>query len=401
VEVVVPAYRRADLLARCLDSLGEVPVVVVDDASPTPDVSQVARARGARVVRHGVNQGPAAARNSGLAVTTADLIAFVDADCVAVPGWLEALVPLFEDERVGAVAPRVVPRSTVDSLLARHERARSALDMGRRRALVRPGGPLGFLPSATLVVRRDAVRGGAFDAALRLGEDVDLVWRLADQGWHVRYEPSVTIEHAMRLGWRAWARRRFEYGTSAAALDHRHPGRLAPARVSAWNLASLAALVAGRPGLGGAVATVASILLASELAARKADPLLAPVVVAKGLFADGVSVGHALRREWWPLGWLALAAATRSRLARGATAAMLVPVVIEWWRDRPEVDAARYGVLRLVEDAAYGSGVLASALRMRRPATVAPQIRAPYVADAVRRGLYRDQRAEPTPSASA
>ena len=34
-----------------------------------------------------------------------------------------------------------------------------------------------------------------FDADLRVGEDVDLVWRLVDAGWSVRYQPSVTVFH--------------------------------------------------------------------------------------------------------------------------------------------------------------------------------------------------------------
>ncbi|MBI4943938.1 MAG: mycofactocin biosynthesis glycosyltransferase MftF, partial [Actinobacteria bacterium] len=242
VEVVVPAYGRPDLLDACLASLARSApggdVLVVDDASPTDEVAAVARAHGARLVRHPVNRGPAAARNTGLAATTGDVVGFVDADVTVPAGWLDGLVPLFDDPRVGAVAPRVLPRSRSRTLLARHELARSALDMGARRELVRHGSPLGFLPSATLLVRRsalaDAARGGGapgagFDEEMRVGEDVDLVWRLLGAGWHVRYEPAVEVHHEMRVVPGQWARRRYEYGTSAAALDDRHPGRLAPA----------------------------------------------------------------------------------------------------------------------------------------------------------------------------
>ena len=379
VEVVVPVYGGPDLLVTCLDALAGLPVVVVDDASPTEAVARVARERGARVIRHPVNRGPAAGRNTGLAATTSDLVAFVDADCAPAPGWLAPLVALFDDPRVGAVAPRVVPRSSSTSLLARHERARSALDMGARRALVRPGSPLGFLPSATLIVRRTALAPGGFDEDLRLGEDVDLVWRLADAGWHVRYEPSVTVDHEMRIQPYAWLRRRFEYGTSTAQLHRRHPGRLTPARLSGWNLAVFVAVLTRRPLVGAALAGTASSLLARKLAAGRADPVLAPVVVGMGLGADAISVGHALRREWWPLGWLALAAVGPSRPARAAAAAMLVPIAWEWLRERPDVDPVRYTALRLVEDAAYGCGVLASALRDRSPSILAPHIRVPYL----------------------
>ena len=385
VEVVVPAYGRPDLLDACLAALvASSPadeVTVVDDASPDDDVAPVAGRHGVRYLRLPRNGGPAAARNAGVAAATGDVVAFVDADVTVPPGWLDALLPLFDDPRVGAVAPRVLPRSAGDGLLARHELARSALDMGARRELVRHGAPLGFLPSATLLVRRAATTG--FDEALRLGEDVDLVWRLLADGWHVRYEPTVRVHHEMRLVPAEWARRRFEYGTSAVALDVRHPGRLAPARLSGWNLAAAGLALAGRPRAGGAVAAAATAALAYRLRQARVDPVLAPRVVGMGLLADGAALGHALRREWWPLGWTALAASAagassgRRRLARAATAAMLVPVALEWVRNRPQVDPLRYALLRLAEDAAYGSGVLSSATRARSARVVVPEIRLP------------------------
>lgn len=385
VQVVVPAFGRPDLLDACLASLVAAgpagDVLVVDDCSPDDDVAPVARRHGVRSLRLDRNRGPGGARNAGLAAATGDVVAFVDADVTVAPGWLDGLVPLFDDPRVGAVAPRVLPRSASRGLLARHELARSALDMGARRELVRHGAPLGFLPSATLLVRRAATTG--FDEAMRLGEDVDLVWRLLDAGWHVRYEPAVRVHHEMRLVPGEWARRRFEYGTSAAALDVRHPGRLAPARVSGWNLAVAGLVLAGRPRTGAAVAAVATAALGYRLRQARVDPALAPRVVGMGLLADGAALGHALRREWWPLGWAALAASAgrapsgRRRLARAASAAMLAPVALEWLRTRPQVDPARYTLLRLVEDAAYGAGVLSSALGARSPRVVVPEVRLP------------------------
>jgi len=377
VQVVVPAYGRPDLLEACLASLAGADVVVVDDASPADDVALVARRHGARLVRHTFNRGPAAARNTGLAATLAPLVAFVDADCRVTDGWLDVLVPLFDDARVGAVAPRVLPRSDVRTLLARHEQARSALDMGRRRELVRHGGALGFLPSAALVLRRDAVSARPFDEAMRVGEDVDLIWRLLEEGWLVRYEPSAQVCHEMRLDPRDWARRRYEYGTSAQALDRRHPGRLAPARPSAWNLAAIAALVAGRPRLAAALSATASAALAVRLRRAGVCPAVAALVVTKGTVADAAALGHALRREWWPVGWAALLASARSRPAQAAALSMLAPIGLEWWRARPDVDPARYALLRLLEDAAYGSGVIVSAVTGGRPRALAPQVRFP------------------------
>lgn len=389
VDIIVPAYERPEMLDACLTALRQTcpdsRIVVVDDASTTPGVGEVARSHGATVVRHASNRGPAAARNTGLRQTDSPLVAFVDADCVATPGWLTTLTGHFDDPRVGAVAPRIMPRRNDDgALVGRFQADRSALDMGPRPQLVTHGASLGFLPSAALVVRRAmlaAPAGGVFDERLRVGEDVDLVWRLVDSGALVRYEPAAVVTHEMRSGAVQWAGRIFAYGTSAAELDRRHPGRLAPARLASWNLVAAGLLLSPRRVVGGvaAAATLAAgaTALARTLQDSSVDPRVAPTIVGKGLAADGAAVGHLLRREWWPLGWLALAASPRSRVARAAAAAMVVPVLGEWLSRRPELDLPRYLLLRIAEDAAYGSGVIASAVRSRRPGVLVPRIRPP------------------------
>ena len=77
--------------------------------------------------------------------------------------------------------------------------------------------------SRTCRARRCIVRTPVrFDETLRYGEDVDLIWRLLDQGHRVVYDPSVVVLHHEA----DVLRRRFRYGTSAAPLAARHPTRL-------------------------------------------------------------------------------------------------------------------------------------------------------------------------------
>ncbi|CAN1504577.1 COG1216 Predicted glycosyltransferases [Mycobacteriaceae bacterium] len=384
VEVVVPAYERPESLDACLTALTEsaplVRVIVVDDGSTTTAVAEVAHAHGATLIRHPSNRGPAAARNTGLAMTSAPIVAFVDADCAVTPGWLSPLVAHFDDPRVAAVAPRIRPRTNSEALLPRYERCRSALDMGPRPELVAPGSALGYLPSATLLVRRNALQHLTFDETMRVGEDVDLIWRLLKDGGVVRYEPASTVTHELRPRWTEWAGRHFAYGTSAAVLDSRHPRRLAPARLSARNLGIALLVLARRPYAAIGATGVSIALLARRLHDTAVDPVVAPIVVGKGGLAETLAVGHLLRREWWPLGWLALAMTPRSRIARFAAASMVVPLAQEWLTRRPGIDPVRYAALHLIEDAAYGSGVITGAIRRRRPGVLLPQVRAPRTA---------------------
>ena len=387
VDIVVPAYGRPDLLATCLTALRaacpDLRVIVVDDGTPDDSVVEAGRSHGAQVVRHHRNRGPAAARNTGLREATSPIVAFLDSDCTVSPGWLEPLLAHFDDPRIGAVAPRIVGRPKARRLAARYQEAHSALDMGTRPQLVTPGGAVAFLPSAALLVRRAAVAEGGFDEDLRLGEDVDLVWRIVDGGRLVRYEPAVTVRHEVRPSASGWIRQVFEYGTSAAELDRRHPGRLAPARLSGWNVAVAALLLAPRPvfrlraaGAAG-VTALSAVQRARALRSSSVDPRLAAYILGRRFLADVDAGGHLLRREWWPLGWLALIGALRSGPGRVAAAAMIIPVVREWLDRRPDIDLPRYLGLRLVEDAAYGSGVIAGAVGGRRPAVLLPRIRLP------------------------
>ena len=88
--------------------------------------------------------------------------------------------------RSASLRPR---RSPVTKRSVRHSTA------APRPGLVRPLSRIPYVPSAALVVRRAALPDELFDPALRGGEDVDLVWRLVQAGWDVRYEPAATVGH--------------------------------------------------------------------------------------------------------------------------------------------------------------------------------------------------------------
>ncbi|MBV9094739.1 MAG: mycofactocin biosynthesis glycosyltransferase MftF, partial [Streptosporangiaceae bacterium] len=267
VTVVVPVRDRVTELARCLAGLtGQPAVIVVDDGSADPDaVARAAAVAGARVLRRPVNGGPGAARNTGLAAADTPLVAFVDSDCVPAPGWLERLVPHFADPAVGAAAPRIVAGCAGRAWLARYEGASSTLDMGARPSIVRPGSRVTYVPGAALVVRK-AAAGAGFAEDMRVGEDVDFVWRLASSGWRVRYEPAATMRHQHRVRLRTWFARRKDYGTSAADLELRHPGNVRPLQVSAWTALAWLAAAAGRPAAGAVVTAAGTALLARRLA---------------------------------------------------------------------------------------------------------------------------------------
>jgi mycofactocin system glycosyltransferase len=400
IVIVVPVLDDAWGLERLLPMLSDEAVVVVDDGSrPTPasTIAHLTTHAGARLVRHDGSLGPAAARNAARrAVEGVELVGFLDSDAVAESGWLEPLLGHFDDSRVGAVAPRVrATAGLAPRWLAAYEAANSPLDLGSQPGRVGAHRRLSYAPSAALVCRRAALDDvGWFDPALRFGEDVDLLRRLEDAGWVTRYEPASVVDHDCRPGLRAFASQRYRYGRSAAALDARHPGTVAPLEASPWSGATIGAgLVAvlaaarGRRRLAAASTVTTAVLVAIqwitlcrrlrsvESGGNEAGRTAASLVLT-GTGWAAVGAMTAVRRVWWPP--VLLAAVTSRRARRGAALLTAVSEVTTRLagRDGRRAPAGLELTLGLLDDAAYGLGAWAGCARERSLRALAPR-RAP------------------------
>ncbi len=373
VTVVVPIRDDTDGLARCLAGLGDNPVVVVDDGSADPAaVVRVADRHGARVIRRAASGGPGVARDEGLAVVASPLVAFVDADVVAGAEWVERLAGHFSDPAVAAVAPRVRTRPG-PSLLERYEHEHSPLDLGPMPARVGPGRPVSYVPTAAFVARTETVRGiGGFDAGLRRGEDVDLVWRLVDAGHDVRYDPSVEVSSVPRPDWRAWFRQRRGYGATAAPLGARHPDKIAPARCSRWSAAAWGAAAARHPVIGVGIAAGSTAALVRKLEGLPDPGREAARLAVPGHFWAGVGLARAVTRVWWPIA--VLVAVLRPRLRPTVAAAFVGPALLDWCGGRRPADPIRSVGLRVADDMAYGTGVWSGMRRHRTLVPLAPEL---------------------------
>lgn len=345
-------------------------VIVVDDGS-VDGSPELARAAGARLLATGGQGGPAAARNAGLAAADGPFVAFVDADCRCPSQWAGALADLLEqDERLAIAAPRV-RSSPGPGRIASYEAACSPLDMGLDPGLVGRGRRVGYVPAAALVARRSALLElGGFDAGMRFGEDVDLVWRAESAGWRVRYCPQVEVLHRPRDSTAQLLRQRFGYGSSAAALDRRHPGAAAPLRIdrgtaAAWLTAGLAGPRAGALASGAAIAV--TVLRGGDRAPR---PALASLALRAQLHADA-ELARALAREWLPL---TVAVALISRRARRLALAGLALDTARAASRGPVPPGPGFLLTRALDNLSYCAGLWTGALRRRAPGALLPRV---------------------------
>lgn len=202
VSVVIPAYNRRELVIRAVESvLGQTraadEIIVVDDGSSDGTEAALAERFGARIrIVTQENQGVAAARNHGISLARYDLVAFLDSDDVWRPEKLALQVP----EMTG---PGIV-------LSATNWAWESAREVGRFQQLGYPASekaatvpsPLlrlcnrrghGLMVQTCIVRRAALVRTGGFDTRMRIAEDMDLLFRLAEEGSFVVMSPIMMI----------------------------------------------------------------------------------------------------------------------------------------------------------------------------------------------------------------
>lgn len=388
VSVVVPVRNRADDIRDCVASLlalnypaDRLEIVVVDDAS-TDATPQVLAGLPVRWLRLPQPSGPAAARNAGARVAQGEIIAFTDSDCVVDPLWLRELVPYLCQPQVGIVGGRVEPFA-LDTALNRYEAVKSPLFMGLEEGECRPNSAIPFLPTCNFLIWRHLwAEMGGFDEAFPIGEDVDLVWRVHDAGYRVRYVPRGCVRHKYRDRLDGFVRRRAFYGGSEALLLLKHRDK----RKVLW-----------LPWLRGLAA------LCLWLAWRGRNPTLAlGTALAAGwegwrirrhLARFGVPGSGRLAARWLVAryeGWLyhltgnvaryyslpLLAGAVFVRALRPVVLlAFLYPIVRDFVRLRPALSLPRFAGFYALEFLAHQVGMLRRCVQRRSIRPLVPRLR--------------------------
>jgi len=105
VSVIIPTYNRAKLLKRAIQSVlnqtyQDYEIIIVDDGSTdnTQDLVNNINDRRLRYIRHDVNRGEAAARNTGIKAAKGEYVAFQDSDDESSPERFEKQIKVFQKE---------------------------------------------------------------------------------------------------------------------------------------------------------------------------------------------------------------------------------------------------------------------------------------------------------------
>jgi glycosyltransferase involved in cell wall biosynthesis len=252
LSVIICSLNGAAGVDHCLRALAaqtisrSLEVIVVDDGS-TDATSEAGNARGAIVIRHPVNRGLAAARNSGLSAATAPVIAFLDDDCEPEPTWAEQLLSGYGEGVIG-VGGQILPVTSGRFMLG-YLRRNNPLQP-QELDLTESGQPLYRLKlylqrqwagqedlssravycfaGANMSFSRQALTmAGQFDERFRFGgEDQDMCVRLARSfpAGRLVFRPDAVVRHHFKPSVGDTLRRSRAYGRGAARFYRKWPG---------------------------------------------------------------------------------------------------------------------------------------------------------------------------------
>lgn len=198
ISILIPCFNEEDTIFDSTRSLFDmayqnIEIILIDDKSSDNTLSELNRlaqtSQKVRVVALEQNQGKANALNNGLKYANGDYILAIDADAMLTPTSLHYLLnTLQKDKRLGAVtgSPRVRNRTSLLGKLQLLEYA-TIIGMLKRSQLVI--GKIMTISGVIVLFRKSAlVDVGGWDTEI-ITEDIDVTWKLYQNGWRVGFEP--------------------------------------------------------------------------------------------------------------------------------------------------------------------------------------------------------------------
>jgi glycosyltransferase involved in cell wall biosynthesis len=224
VSIIIPALNEEKMIGRCLDSLTRLAlardrfeVLVVDNGSRDKTLAVVESFKDRLNLRVLQQAGVriSALRNLGAQAAAGDIVAFLDADCLAPADWLDRIFALAPADGAGVLgAHYLLPEdsSWVGRTWHRYQEAPKS-------------GEVSHVPAGDLVMRReDFLKLGGFDETIQTNEDYELCERARKAGMRVRAFPQIGVIHlGTAQSLRVFFRKQAWHGTHVIKVFLRDP----------------------------------------------------------------------------------------------------------------------------------------------------------------------------------
>ena len=218
LSVIVASYNSRSTIRECLRSLGEqvtqrpFEVIVVDSSCDATGDLVAAEFPEVRLVRFSGRKFPGSARNAGIAAAAAEIVSFVDADCVARNDYVEQVLMAHEN-----------PAVAIGGAIANHGPANLVAWAAYLCEFTEwmPDGParrIRNIATANLSYKKWVFQKYGRFLEGTYGSDTDFNWRLGRHGHRLLWLPSIAVSHRSIGELREFLRHEFHHGKDCARM---------------------------------------------------------------------------------------------------------------------------------------------------------------------------------------
>ncbi len=202
VSVVIPAYNSAKFIATAIESalnqsISSKEIIVIDDGSTDNTAKIVGSFGGAVKIISQKNMGVSAARNRGISESRSEFIAFLDSDDYFLfPDKLEVQIRIAQQKSCEIIMSGwMVVDENGNPIVERQPWNKvPVLDLFNWLRFQ------GVLPSAMLFKRSALCEVGGFNVEMSHAEDIDLILRMALEGFRTAWEKRISVAYRQHVG---------------------------------------------------------------------------------------------------------------------------------------------------------------------------------------------------------
>jgi glycosyltransferase involved in cell wall biosynthesis len=228
LSVIVASFNSKPTIADCLNSLcrqetgHRFEVIVVDSSNDGTEALIAADFPEVRLIHFAERKYPGDARNVGIAEARAEIVASIDADCIADKKWVAEIMAAHQDPAlvVGGAIANAVPRNYVGWTAYFCEFSEWM-----------PGAARGWrtnMATANISYKRSAFRKYGRFIEGTYGSDTDFNWRLGREGHRILWIPEISVSHQSIESLGQFIRHEFHHGKDCSRM------RIVSQSFSAW-----------------------------------------------------------------------------------------------------------------------------------------------------------------------
>jgi glycosyltransferase involved in cell wall biosynthesis len=254
--IIIPTYNRLGCLKSVLHglenqdfNLDDFEVLVISDGS-SDGTDQFLRSYQTPLKLRPFfqqNQGPAAARNTGISEAKEDILIFVDDDVIPSPGLVREHMNCQQkyDANIIVLGPMLTPADFKMLPWVQWEQAMLMKQYDAMNNRVWEPTARQFYTGNSSAARKIVLEAGGFDPSFSRAEDVELAYRLADCGMKFLFNPQAVGYHYAQRSFKSWLATPYAYGKNDV-IFHQEKGQT-------WLLPKISAEFKGRHFLNKAV----------------------------------------------------------------------------------------------------------------------------------------------------